>query len=113
MGKATDTAVPDMQPMQLDWLGKGELRLVNGRSYRWQPLDTWHTEWGFEDENGRVVIEFKQNTWSGGGSFVVNDNSLKAAELNLLANLGWYKSINHAQEMASLFIIIVVVVVVT
>ena len=110
-GKATDTAVPDMQPMRLDWLGKRELVLANGRFYRWKPLDNWHNRWGFQDEDGRIIIEFKQNAWSGGGSFVVNDNSLKASELNLLASMGWYKSINHAQEMAAIFVIIMAVVV--
>jgi hypothetical protein len=111
--KTTDAAIPGTEPMTLDWLGKGEVTLENGRSFRWQPLNSWHTEWGFLDENGRAVIECKQNHWFNGGSVLIHDNDLKAGELNLLTTLGWYKSINYTYEMTAVFVVLLVAIIAT
>jgi hypothetical protein len=109
--KTTDATIPGTEPMTLDWVGKGEVRLENGRAFRWQPLNAWHTEWGFLDENGRTVIECKQNHWFTGGSILIHDNDLKSGELTLLATLGWYKSINYTYEMTAVFVILLAVII--
>lgn len=109
--KATNAAIPATKPMKLNWSGKGEVVLGNGRSFRWHPLDTLHTQWGFLDEQRNVAIEFKQCAWTTGGKIIIHDNSLKAGELNLLTTLGWYKSIHHTQEMMAVAVAVFVIII--
>lgn len=83
----------DLYVAKLGWGGELTLTFPEG-TFNWTP-NNWHTKWRLQDEAGSEVMRIELTGFSNSsGNLIVNQASLPAQKLSLLALLGWYLIMN-------------------
>lgn len=74
------------------FLGRGELTLPDGRSYRWKMTSFWGSRWAFVDGSDRPLVSFtsRNRFFRAGCDVEIAPGALAMPELPLLILLGWY-----------------------
>jgi hypothetical protein len=85
------------------FLGRGELALPDGRSYRWKMTSFWGGRWAFLDDSDRPLVSFAtRNRFLRAGCDVeIATGALARPELPVLVLLGWYLLLRMREESAS------------
>jgi hypothetical protein len=83
------------------WSGTGALEFPDGRRFTWVSSGFWHQEWSFRDASDQVLMTLNPGMTSAKGAVTVSAAGVKAAELPLLALLGWYLLVMRAQDAAA------------
>lgn len=78
--------------MRFRWTGAGEIELMSGHRYGWQPTNFWQTCWVLTDSAENVVIEFDNQSglFKKRLAMSYGSTALPEAERALLAVLGRY-----------------------
>jgi len=98
----------NMAQFEAGWAGGGRLFLSNGHGYFWRQRSFWRNEWAFEDEQGRVVVQFRADVF-----ILKRTVQLTVVDVNgdgpygsLLAVLGLYLMVlSHDDSLATLTIV--------
>jgi len=89
--------------------GGGMLHTPDGRPYRWEPLNNWHTKWRFTDNKGAPVLSFEQDAeefklsdlFSIQAAVCVETSRITNLEFSMLANLGFYLVVLNAMDSSA------------
>lgn len=82
--------------------GSGDLVFSDGRSFRLASTNALHTEWVWQQDD-QVLVRFqgRHGVIKANGTVEVEPQAAGLAELALLAVLGWYLILLHAQDTAA------------
>jgi hypothetical protein len=85
------------------FLGKGQLALPDGRSYRWKMASFWGGRWAFVDDSDRPLVSFtSRNRFLRAGCDVeIAPGALARPELPILVVLGWYLLLRMQEDSAA------------
>jgi hypothetical protein len=85
------------------FLGKGQLALPDGRSYRWRMTSFWGGRWAFLDDSDRPLVSFtsRNRFFRTGCDVEIAPGALARPELPLLILLGWYLLLRMREDSAS------------
>jgi len=97
-GSETDSAI-----FRPGWSGAGALELAPARQIKWSAANMWHSQWDWQETDGRPLVHFKsQQGWTKQtGTVVVDPAAAALSELPLLVSLGWYLLVLLAQDTAA------------
>ena len=86
-GSASDIAI-----FRPGWSGAGTLELSPSRRIQWSAPNMWHTQWAWQETDGRPLVHFKgRQGWTKHEGYVeVEPGATALPELPLLVSLGWY-----------------------
>ena len=90
----------DLYVVDVSWGGEATLIMPEG-TFRWTP-NVWHTNWILRDNDGREVMRVELSGFVNvSGKLTINQQSISAPKLSMLALLGWYLILNVLSEDSS------------
>jgi hypothetical protein len=89
--------------------GGGMLHTPDGRPYRWEPLNNWHTKWRFTDKKGAPIISFEQDAeefklsdlFTIQAAVTVETSRITNLEFSMLVNLGFYLVVLNSMDSSA------------
>ena len=89
--------------------GGGMLHTPDGRPYRWEPLNNWHTKWRFTDKKGVAILSFEQDSeefklselFTIQAAVTVETNRITNLEFSMLVNLGFYLVVLNSMDSSA------------
>jgi hypothetical protein len=89
--------------------GGGMLHTPDGRPYRWEPLNNWHTKWRFTDKKGTPILSFEQDAeefklsdmFSIQAAVCVETSRITNLEFSLFVNLGFYLAVLNVMDSSA------------
>lgn len=94
-GSETDSAI-----FRPGWSGAGALELTPTRHIKWSAANMWHSQWDWQETDGRPLVHFKSHQgWTKQtGTVDIDPAAVALSELPLLVSLGWYLLVLLAQD---------------
>jgi hypothetical protein len=82
------------------WTGTGTLKLQDGRRFHWGAANVWQSQWAWQAPDGASLLRIaRQHCVRGArGTVEIAPDARFVRELSLLALLGWYLVLLHAQD---------------
>jgi hypothetical protein len=89
--------------------GGGMLHTSDGRPYRWEPLNNWHTKWRFTDKKGSPILSFEQDAeefklsdmFTIQAAVTVESSRITNLEFSMLVNLGFYLVVLNSMDSSA------------
>ncbi len=89
--------------------GGGMLHTPDGRPYRWEPLNNWHTKWRFTDKRGAPIMTFVQDAeefklsdlFTIQSEAIVESSRITNQEFSMLVNLGFYLVVLNSMDASA------------
>jgi len=89
--------------------GGGMLHTPDGRPYRWEPLNNWHTKWRFTDKKGSPIMTFEQDAeefklselFTVQSAAIVESSRITNLEFSMLVNLGFYLVVLNSMDSSA------------
>ena len=93
----------EVATMQMGLGHNGVLTFQDGRSFRFQKLSFWKSQWGFIDENNKIVCTFNHKTprLKEAAEVSIEGKAKSFPYLLLMLIVGWYTIILIQQESAA------------
>ena len=92
------------------WMG-GQIEFTTKNKFSWKPLDFWHTEWGFENQQKSILYAIRFGNKERKFSNILKMQAIveikehgyryNTGELSLLLALGWYLMIKDYEDNAA------------
>jgi hypothetical protein len=84
------------------WLANGRLKSKRGGSWAWRGLSVWRRRYGFIDDRGEPLVEFRaQLRLPPAAEVRLGDRAYGLDEVPLLVALGWYLTILAFDDLAA------------
>lgn len=92
----------DLATFEPSWTGKGTLSLPGGVVYQWESTNFWHSQWAWQDAQGKPLVRFaNRHGLKMESQVVVETTAHDLPEAPLLIALGWYLIVLMALDAAS------------
>lgn len=87
------------------WTGSGTLRFADGRTFQWEHLRFWSSQWGWTRGNEQILVRINANLTGSRAKIEMEAGVKPTAETLLLVIVGWYLQQLMNQDAASAVVI--------